>query len=86
MPTTPRRPWEKSSPPTRVESSRCYRWRPATCSVNLAKFVVAGDRGPAIDYAALKDAIAWSVRFLDNTIDMSRYPLDEIDRLDWVAR
>jgi ribonucleoside-diphosphate reductase alpha chain len=47
-------------------------------SVNLAKFVVAGDRGPAIDYAALKDAIAWSVRFLDNTIDMSRYPLDEI--------
>ena len=47
-------------------------------SINLAKFVVSSDRGPVIDYAALKDAIAWSVRFLDNTIDMSRYPLDEI--------
>ena len=47
-------------------------------SINLAKFVVASDRGPVIDYAALKDAIAWSVRFLDNIIDMSRYPLDEI--------
>jgi len=47
-------------------------------SVNLAKFVVAGDRGPVVDYPALKDAIAWSVRFLDNTIDMSRYLLDEI--------
>jgi ribonucleoside-diphosphate reductase alpha chain len=44
----------------------------------LAKFVVASDQGPAIDYPALKDAIAWSVRFLDNTIDMSRYPLPEI--------
>jgi ribonucleoside-diphosphate reductase alpha chain len=47
-------------------------------SVNLAKFVVPGERGPVVDYPALKDAIAWSVRFLDNTIDMSRYPLDEI--------
>ena len=48
-------------------------------SINLAKFVVeSATAGPAIDYAALKDAIAWSVRFLDNTIDMSRYPLPEI--------
>ncbi|MGE5257933.1 MAG: adenosylcobalamin-dependent ribonucleoside-diphosphate reductase, partial [Hyphomicrobiales bacterium] len=47
-------------------------------SINLAKFVVASDQGPVIDYPALKDAIAWSVRFLDNTIDMSRYPLPEI--------
>jgi ribonucleoside-diphosphate reductase alpha chain len=50
-------------------------------SVNLAKFVVAGDRGPMVDYPALKDAIGWSVRFLDDTIDMSRYPLDEITEM-----
>jgi ribonucleoside-diphosphate reductase alpha chain len=50
-------------------------------SVNLAKFVVASDRGPVIDYPALRDAIAWSVRFLDNTIDMSRYPLPEITEM-----
>jgi len=50
-------------------------------SINLAKFVVATDRGPAIDYPALRDAIAWSVRFLDDTIDMSRYPLPEITEM-----
>jgi ribonucleoside-diphosphate reductase alpha chain len=50
-------------------------------SINLAKFVVNSDRGPAVDYPALKDAIAWSIRFLDNTIDMSRYPLPEITEM-----
>ena len=47
-------------------------------SINLAKFVVESASGPAIDYPRLKEAISWSVRFLDNTIDMSRYPLPEI--------
>ncbi|HSO59992.1 MAG TPA: vitamin B12-dependent ribonucleotide reductase [Desulfobacterales bacterium] len=47
-------------------------------SVNLAKFVVESASGPAVDYPRLKEAIGWSVRFLDNTIDMSRYPLPEI--------
>jgi len=50
-------------------------------SINLAKFVVASEERPAVDYPALKDAIAWSVRFLDNTIDMSRYPLPEITEM-----
>jgi ribonucleoside-diphosphate reductase alpha chain len=50
-------------------------------SINLAKFVTTGESGPAVDYPALKDAIAWSVRFLDNTIDMSRYPLPEITEM-----
>ena len=47
-------------------------------SVNLAKFVVESASGPTVDYPRLKEAIGWSVRFLDNTIDMSRYPLPEI--------
>ena len=47
-------------------------------SVNLAKFVAESAGGPAVDYPRLKEAISWSVRFLDNTIDMSRYPLPEI--------
>jgi ribonucleoside-diphosphate reductase alpha chain len=50
-------------------------------SINLAKFVVSEKTGPMIDYAALRDAVAWSVRFLDNTIDMSRYPLPEITEM-----
>lgn len=50
-------------------------------SINLAKYVVMGDEVPDIDYEGLKDLIWWSVRFLDNTIDMSKYPLPEIDMM-----
>lgn len=49
-------------------------------SVNLDRFVVPGEgeRGPYIDYEGLKGMIHLAVRFLDNTIDMSEYPLPEI--------
>ncbi len=49
-------------------------------SINLAKFVKGVER-PEIDYDALKETVWLSVRFLDNTIDMSRYPLSEITRM-----
>jgi ribonucleoside-diphosphate reductase alpha chain len=47
-------------------------------SINLAKFVTRNGEGPQIDYEGLKDLVTLSVRFLDNTIDMSKYPLPEI--------
>jgi ribonucleoside-diphosphate reductase alpha chain len=50
-------------------------------SINLAKYVIESQVHPAIDYEGLKDLIWWSVRFLDNTIDMSKYPLTEIDEM-----
>ncbi len=50
-------------------------------SINLAKFVTEGDEGPAIDYEALKEVVWWAVRFLDDTIDVSKYPLPEIDKM-----
>jgi ribonucleoside-diphosphate reductase alpha chain len=50
-------------------------------SINLAKFVVETDEGAAIDYDSLKDVVELSVRFLDNTIDMSKYPLPEITEM-----
>jgi ribonucleoside-diphosphate reductase alpha chain len=50
-------------------------------SINLAKFVTYHNEEPAIDYKGLKDVVFWSVRFLDNTIDMSKYPLSEIDTM-----
>ncbi|MBW1779505.1 MAG: vitamin B12-dependent ribonucleotide reductase [Deltaproteobacteria bacterium] len=50
-------------------------------SINLAKFVAQTDKGPVIDYDGLKEVVWWSVRFLDDTIDMSKYPLPEIDTM-----
>ncbi len=49
-------------------------------SINLAKFVLAGKSNPAdsIDWDDLKQTIELAVRFLDNVIDASRYPLDSI--------
>ncbi len=47
-------------------------------SINLAKFVTWVDGQAAIDYPALKKTVWQAVRFLDDTIDMSRYPLQAI--------
>ncbi|MCF8082811.1 MAG: vitamin B12-dependent ribonucleotide reductase [Deltaproteobacteria bacterium] len=49
-------------------------------SINLDRFVIPASEtaGPAIDYDGLKKTVHLSVRFLDNTIDMSKYPLKEI--------
>jgi ribonucleoside-diphosphate reductase alpha chain len=43
-------------------------------SVNLARFV----RDGRIDWAALTDVVALAVRFLDDVIDVSRYPFPEL--------
>jgi ribonucleoside-diphosphate reductase alpha chain len=50
-------------------------------SINLAKFVTDAEEGLAIDYEGLRELIWNSVRFLDNTISVSKYPLPEIDRM-----
>jgi ribonucleoside-diphosphate reductase alpha chain len=50
-------------------------------SINLAKFVIADNGGAVVDFEGLKETVRLSVRFLDNTIDMSQYPLAEIDAM-----
>jgi ribonucleoside-diphosphate reductase alpha chain len=47
-------------------------------SINLARFVIHGDDGPEIDKKGLGEVVRLAVRFLDNAIDMSRYPLEKI--------
>lgn len=48
-------------------------------SINLSTCVTRDKGGRAcVDYDTLREIVDLSVRFLDNTIDMSRYPLSEI--------
>ena len=46
-------------------------------SINLSKFI----KDSKIDWASLKETIVIAVHFLDNVIDMNRYPIPEIDRM-----
>lgn len=48
-------------------------------SINLAKFAKSGDR--EIEWDRLREAIRLCVRFLDDVIDVNRYPLPEIERI-----
>ncbi len=51
-------------------------------SINLAKFVVREKDGRLkIDYEALKETVWYAVRFLDNVIDVSKYPLPKIEEM-----
>ncbi|MBW1801112.1 MAG: vitamin B12-dependent ribonucleotide reductase [Deltaproteobacteria bacterium] len=50
-------------------------------SINLAKFVIQDDMEPIIDYEALKETIWLSIRFLDNVVDISKYPLPDIETM-----
>ncbi|PXF53986.1 MAG: adenosylcobalamin-dependent ribonucleoside-diphosphate reductase [Candidatus Methanophagaceae archaeon] len=48
-------------------------------SINLAKFAKSGDE--EIEWDRLREAIRLCVRFLDDVIDVNRYPLPEIERI-----
>ncbi len=50
-------------------------------SINLAQFVIRENGRPNIDHKALGQTITSAARFLDNTIDMSDYPIAEINTM-----
>jgi len=51
-------------------------------SINLAKFIVKDQRGKfTFDWKKLDKVVSLSVRFLDNVIDVCKYPLTKVDRV-----
>lgn len=50
-------------------------------SINLALFVKDADGKPEFDYEDLESVVHGAMHFLDNTIDMSIYPLPEIEAM-----
>jgi ribonucleoside-diphosphate reductase alpha chain len=51
-------------------------------SVNLAKMV----SGTQVDWERLRETIHWAVRFLDNVVDLNRYPLPNIKKATLTSR
>src|SRR5512136_3121229 len=50
-------------------------------SINLAKMLTTKDGRIAIDYAKLGETVRSAVRFLDNVIDVNKYPLRQIEQM-----
>lgn len=50
-------------------------------SINLGKYVAVGGAGPEVKWEMLSRDIAIAVRFLDDAIDVNKYPLPEIEAM-----
>ncbi|MBI5810795.1 MAG: vitamin B12-dependent ribonucleotide reductase [Deltaproteobacteria bacterium] len=51
-------------------------------SINLSRMIMEKNgAGPEIDWGRMKDTVGKAVRFLDNVIDMNRYPITQIERV-----
>ena len=56
-------------------------------SINLAKMVALDENGEYhIDYDLLSDTVKKAVHFLDNVIEVNKYPLEEISRQTRLTR
>lgn len=56
-------------------------------SINVDAFVVEDENGNAsVDWESLKTAVYTATRFLDNVIDVNKYPLKEIEKMTLATR
>ncbi len=47
-------------------------------SINVYAFIRYGDEGPYMDWNGLAETVRLAIRFLDNVIDVNKYPLEQI--------
>ena len=50
-------------------------------SINLSHMLRKGETGWTIDWDKLKDITVWATRFLDDVIDVNKYPLPQIEEM-----
>jgi ribonucleoside-diphosphate reductase alpha chain len=50
-------------------------------SINMARMITHKNGRAEVDYELLRETVKTSVRFLDDVIDMNKYPLPEIDAM-----
>jgi ribonucleoside-diphosphate reductase alpha chain len=50
-------------------------------SINLAHMIATVNKEKKVDYAKLAETVKTAVRFLDNVIEVNRYPLPEIEKM-----
>jgi ribonucleoside-diphosphate reductase alpha chain len=55
-------------------------------SINLSQMVKNGDSKPEIDYSKLRRAVRLGVRFLDDVIDVNKFPLPQIEKMTKATR
>lgn len=48
-------------------------------SINLYAFVKKTGEKTEVDWGGLAEAVRWAIRFLDNVIDVNKYPLEQIE-------
>jgi len=50
-------------------------------SINLSRMLAVTDDGMDVDWDKLRDVVHRSIHFLDNVIEVNKYPLDKIDEM-----
>jgi len=55
-------------------------------SINLSKIVKNETNNPEVDYAKLRQTVKLGVRFLDDVIDVNKFPLPQIEKMTKATR